>query len=340
MGYKKIKKDQLNSFLTELSKDHPLFVPSRSGTYVSFNSWNGESTDFMEWYGNTTIPLKALFFPPVEEMFRFCKGEGGYEIEELLPGEGVQVVFGVRSCDAKALKIIDILFSDTYEDPYYLKRRENTVLVGLGCNEPCDTCFCTSMDAAPGESENVDLMCTDIGDELLLEPISEKGEALLSKMNEVSDASDEDEAKAKELREAAKEKIRRKLQTSGLQEKMRGTFEEKEYWQRVSRKCMSCGICTYVCPTCHCFDICDEETKKDGKRVRNWDSCKFPLFTRMPMENPRHEKWRRVRQRYHHKFEYYPMNFGSIACTGCGRCIRECPVNVDVTEIIGGIQSL
>jgi len=340
MGYKKIKKDQLKTLFDELGKDYSVLVPSRSKGDVKFDSWDGDNGDFTQWYRNTTIPPKALFFPPVEEMFRFHKGDGGYEVEELLPDEGPQVLLGVRPCDARALKIIDILFADTYKDLYYLKRRENAILVGLGCNEPCDTCFCTSLGISPGESQDVDLLCTDIGDELLIETVSDKGGDLLSKMSSVSDASSEDESKAKKLVASAREKITRQINTSGLQEKMRSNFENREYWEGVSRKCMSCGICTYVCPTCHCFDICDENNKKDGKRVRNWDSCKLPLFTRMPMENPRHEKWRRIRQRYHHKFEYYLMNFETIACTGCGRCIRECPVNVDVTEIIGSIQTI
>ena len=337
MGNKKIKKDQLKALFGELAKNNVLLTPSKSKGFVGFAPWDGDSADFPEWYRNTTIPPKAMFFPPVEEMLRFKKGEEGYEVEELLPGEGTQVVFGIRPCDARALKIIDILFSDTYKDPYYLKRRENAILVGLGCKEPCDTCFCTSIDVSPGESQDVDLFCTEMDDELLIEAVSEKGEELLSKISGLSDAGDEEKSKAKQLGESAKEKITGRIETAELQEKMRSNFENKEYWEGVSRKCMSCGICTYVCPTCHCFDICDENNKKDGKRVRNWDSCKFPLFTRMPMENPRHEKWRRIRQRYHHKFEYYPMNFDAIACTGCGRCIRECPVNVDVREIIGGI---
>ncbi|MDY6853320.1 MAG: 4Fe-4S dicluster domain-containing protein [Thermodesulfobacteriota bacterium] len=340
MDSKKIKKDQLNTLFNELSKEYSVLVPTRSKGYAGYDLWDENSGDCIGWYKNTTIPLKANFFPKVEGMFRFNKGEGGYEIKEILPEEESQIIFGVRSCDARALKIIGTLFADTYEDPYFQKRRENAVLIGLGCNEPCDTCFCTSMEISPGESQDVDLFCTEIGDELLIETVSKEGEELLSKMKGLSDSSDADSSKAKELREVANDKIQRQIDTSNLKEKMRANFENREYWENVSLKCMSCGICTYLCPTCHCFDIHDENNKKDGLRVRNWDSCKFPLFTRMPMENPRHEKWRRIRQRYHHKFEYYDMNFGVIACTGCGRCIRECPVNVDVTQIITGIQNL
>ncbi|MFH1625589.1 MAG: 4Fe-4S dicluster domain-containing protein [Pseudomonadota bacterium] len=340
MGYKKIKKDQLKTVLTELSKEYVVLLPSRSKGQIAFAPWDGENADFLDWYKNTVVPPKALFFPPVEEMFHFRKGEEGYEVEELRPEEGPRVIFGIRPCDAKALETLDILFADTYRDPYYLARRENCILIGLGCNEPCDTCFCMSYDISPGQSEAVDLLCTDTDGDLLIEAKSDKGRELLSKMSGVSDASSEEESKANELREAAKKRISRQIDLSGLEEKMRTNFENREYWKKVSMKCMACGICTYVCPTCHCFDIHDEHRKKEGRRIRNWDSCKFSLFTRMPMENPRREKWRRIRQRYHHKFEYYPMNFGAIACTGCGRCIRECPVNVDVTEIIGGIQSL
>ncbi|MCL0060455.1 4Fe-4S dicluster domain-containing protein, partial [Dehalococcoidia bacterium] len=132
----------------------------------------------------------------------------------------------------------------------------------------------------------------------------------------------------------AQSKVTREIDTQHLSHRLLSCFEDEEYWEKVAAKCIGCGICTFLCPTCHCFDISDEMVKKQGARFRCWDSCAFPLYTKMPMENPREEKWQRVRQKVCHKFEFHPMSFDVIACTGCGRCIRLCPVNWDICQTL------
>jgi ferredoxin len=336
----KIKKEKLPDLLRAWSKERVVFVPSREKGSTAFEEWDGGDADFVSWYRNTVKPPKELFFPQMEEMFRFRRDENGYHVEPSYPGEKGRVIFGIRPCDARGLSILDMLFKDLYPDPYYLSRRKNSVLIGLGCTRPDDACFCTSMGVDPGESGDVDLMLTDIGDYFLVEVVTDKGRPLLSEAGVVEEVGEGDERKAGEVKEAVRQKVTKKLSLEGIGERLRANFGNCDYWEKVSAKCVSCGICTFLCPTCHCFDINDEAFKKQGARFRNWDSCQFPIYTRMPAENPREERWKRVRNRVHDKFEYYLMEFGVISCVGCGRCVRECPVNWDITQTLNGLPAV
>jgi len=335
----KIGKKDLGKLLSRWSQEFTVFVPSLETGQAAWAKWDGTDTSFIDWYRNTVVPAKANFFPPVEEMFSFKKDEDGYHIDSPALDGHKQLLFGIRPCDARALAIIDPIFEDLYEDLYYLSKRRNTVLVGLGCTNPCDSCFCTSLGISPGESGDVDLMVTDINDYLLIEALTEAGKELIASASELEGATEADEAKAKEVKEAAYRKVTRKVDTENIQEKLLACFEDEDHWEQVAAKCISCGICTLLCPTCYCFDINDELVKKQGARFRSWDSCAFSIYTKMPMENPREEKWRRVRQKVCHKFEFYPMNSEVIACVGCGRCIRLCPVNWDITQVLNNLPT-
>ena len=335
----KINKRDIGGLLKDWSQEFTVFVPQQENGEAILARWDGTDTSFIDWYRNTVKPAKANFFPPMEEMFSFQKDREGYHIELPASDEHKQLIFGIRPCDARSLAILDMTFKDLYEDPYYLPKRNNTVLIGLGCLRPYDSCFCTSVGINPGESTDVDLMLTDIGDEFLVEPISQEGKELIARASQMEKSTEADEARAKEVKEAAYRKVTRRIDTEGVKDKLLASFDNQDYWERIAAKCISCGICTLLCPTCYCFDINDELVKKQGTRFRSWDSCAFSIYTKMPMENPRMEKWRRVRQRVCHKFEFYPMNFGAIACTGCGRCIRLCPVNWDITQTLDKLPS-
>ncbi len=335
---KKISKKDIEELLKEWSRRSTIFVPSRDKGVVEMTKWDGRDTDFLKWFRNTVIPPKALFLPSSEKMFGFQKSGDGYHLE--LPTEPQrQLLFGIRPCDARALTIIDKVFTDLYEDPYYVPKRNNTALIGLSCIEPYDSCYCTSLGVEPTESADVDLMFIDIGDEFLVEEVTEKGKGLLAEAGVSKKATKADEAKANTLKAVVAGKMTRRLDIKDIGERLRACFDSKDRWEKISAKCISCGICTFLCPTCHCFDICDESANKRGARYRCWDSCSFKLYTKMPMENPREEKWRRVRQRIFHKYEFYPMSFGVIACTGCGRCIRQCPVNWDIVLMLNDLPA-
>jgi len=336
---RKINKKDIGKLLNEWSQEFTVFVPSRENGTTALAQWDGKDTSFLDWYRNTTIPGKASFFPPKEEMFSFQKQNGSHNIELPPLDEQKRLLFGIRPCDAKALAILDMTFKDAYEDPYYLSKRNNAILIGLGCTNPYDSCFCTSLDISPVEATDVDVMLTDMGDQFLMEAITDKGERLIANTSGLEEATKADEARAKEVKETSRQKVTRKVDTKDIEKKLLSCFEDKDHWEKVAAKCISCGICTFLCPTCYCFDINDELVNRKGARFRSWDSCAFPIYTKMPMENPREEKWQRVRQKVCHKYEFYPMTFGVIACTGCGRCIRQCPVNWDISQTLSKLPA-
>jgi ferredoxin len=336
---KKIKKTDITGLLNEWQKEFTVLVPSRESGVAEMIAWDGTDINFLDWYRNTVIPAKANILPNIEKMFGFHKDGDGYQLELPADSEQKQLIFGIRPCDARAVSIVDMLFKDAYEDTYYLNKRKNTVLIGMGCVNPYDSCFCTSLGFGPTEKTGVDLMLTDIGDEFLIETVTDEGKELLSGIEGIAEASQDDESKAASARDSASQKITRKIDTKEIAKGLSLAFENKEFWEKIAAKCVSCGICTFLCPTCHCFDINDEKVRADGARFRNWDSCSFSQYTKMPMENPRDEKWRRVRQKVYHKYTFYPMLFDVTACTGCGRCIRQCPVNWDITQTLSSVPA-
>jgi sulfhydrogenase subunit beta (sulfur reductase) len=339
MSNRKISTKDMKKLLEQWSKRFTLLVPSKESGVAKMTKWDGKDTSFLGWYRNTVIPAKASFLLPLEEMFRFRKDKGGYQIE--LPASDGQkrLIFGIRPCDANALAMLDMTFKDGYEDSYYLSPRENTLLVGLTCTNPYDSCFCTSLGSVPSDSANVDLMLTEIEDGFLIETVTEAGKELVAQTDGLGEATEADGEQAKEVKETSYHKVTRSIDTKDVDKKLLSCFDDESFWEKVTAKCISCGICTFLCPTCYCFDISDELVRKQGTRFRSWDSCAFPVYTKMPMENPREEKWQRVRQKVCHKYEFYPMNFGVIACTGCGRCIRLCPVNWDITQTLASLPS-
>jgi len=336
---KKISKKDIAKLLNQWSQQFAVFAPSKESGVAEMAEWDGKDTSFIDWYRNTIVPPKASFLPPMEEMFRFRKEKERYSIELPPKDEHKQLIFGIRPCDAKAITILDMTFEEAYQDPYYLAKRKNAVLVGLGCTNPCQSCFCTSLGISPAESADVDLMLTDMGDQFLIEEITDKGKELTAKTNGLKETTKDDEAKAKQAKETAYNRVTRKINAEGIDDKLLASFDDEGYWEKVAAKCISCGICTLLCPTCYCFDINDELVRGEGTRFRNWDSCGFSLYTKMPMENPRAEKWKRVRQKVCHKYEFYPMTFNVIACSGCGRCIRLCPVNWDITQVLESVPA-
>jgi sulfhydrogenase subunit beta (sulfur reductase) len=338
MASKKVSKKDIAKLLNQWRQEFAVFAPSRESGVATMAKWEGKDTGFLDWYRNTVVPPKSNFLPQMEEMFNFQKDTEGYHIE--LPPDGEkQLIFGIRPCDARALAIIDTNFKDLYKDPYYLSRRNSAVLIGLGCTSPGESCFCTSLGISPAESSDVDLLLTDIGNELLVEAVSATGKKLIAKTSGLKAATRNDEARAEEVKKAAYSKVTRRINAEGIVERLLASFDDQGFWEKVAAKCISCGICTLLCPTCYCFDINDELTRQQGTRFRSLDSCAFPVYTKMPMENPRAEKWRRVRQKVCHKYGFFPMSFKDIACTGCGRCVRLCPVNWDITQVINSVPA-
>lgn len=281
--------------------------------------------------------LKEFFLPMREELLRYRAGERGLELSSVAsPGGAERIIFGARPCDVAALPIVDKVFAWEVVDPLYLERRRSTTIVSLACERPCKSCFCVSLGGSPAGTRGTDLLLTPLRDVYHVQIVSEQGQALGDRYEDLFDDADESHDRERELAESEfQRRISKQVDVEGLAESM--SFENP-VWQDVAQECVDCGICTFLCPTCHCFDIQDEGGPSEGARVRLWDSCAFRAFSKTAVHEPRATHYSRYRQRIMHKFQYYPQNFGEILCVGCGRCIQHCPVSVDITQVLEAVR--
>jgi ferredoxin len=304
---------------------------------------------------NTRLSVKGVFFPQRETLLRF----EGAAVRENPADAGPTVIFGVRPCDAKSLLFMDKVFSGqagapgnvTHQDPYYLERRKGSLVIALACDEPCASCFCTSVGGSPYGTEGADIEASFAGGAsvageagiagggpLLFEAVTEKGNAFLREHAPLFSPAGAAEARAREARAISSSGKMPVLDLTGLKEKADASFDSP-VWERIAKICLGCGVCTYVCPSCHCFDITDETAGGRGARIRTWDACQYPLYTMHASgHNPRPAKRARMRQRIMHKYSYTVETAGTVSCTGCGRCVRQCPVNLDIRQMIAAIR--
>jgi sulfhydrogenase subunit beta (sulfur reductase) len=332
-----IDKSRLIELLDELAQGYNLIAPVRDNN-VSFRQVESGSEVTLD-YINPVLSAKNAFFPQTETLFRFFRDDNReFRTEPGAEPDRQQVIFGIRPCDARSLRLMDIVFDGQPKDSYYMNRREKTNLIGLACFDHAETCFCPTFGIDPASGEDVDILFSDIGDRYLVEAFTEKGTALLDRFAKYFDELRGDEEQLREARKAGLAGLQKK-DVKAIAEKMAPLYEGN-YWENIGMRCLGCGICTYVCPTCHCFDIADVSLDEGGERFRCWDSCMFPEFTLMASgENPRPNRKTRVRQRFFHKLKYFHDRHGELACVGCGRCVRYCPVNIDITRIIEDVMS-
>lgn len=329
-----VAKKDIPSFLDSLKQNYKVYAPVKQDDYVVFKTILDGSEVVLD-YANSKIPPKGIMFPQSEKLFTFKIDGKDTKLEETVEN-GKNLVFGIRPCDTKSISLLDNVFNnDQYRDPYYFAKRENTVLVGIGCNTPETTCFCTSLNGGPFDTNSLDLLLIDLGDKYLVEVVTDKGKDLLATAA-YSEATDADKDAASKAKEAAT--LSSRVAMDNLKQTLDKNFED-EIWNTIHEKCIGCGTCTYVCPTCHCFDIVVDAKDNQGANVRNWDSCMFPLFTMHGSgHNPRPSGKERFRNRIMHKFKYFIDRFDATACVGCGRCIKDCPVNVDIRMVLAEIQ--
>ncbi|TET93390.1 MAG: 4Fe-4S ferredoxin [Desulfobacteraceae bacterium] len=345
MSDKIIKKEELTDILKALKETYEVIAPVKENGFYSFKPFkDGGNIDLN--FTNTRLSPKSLLFPQSERIFEFNldeKSKDGYIVKEHPKDYPPSVIVGIRPCDAKAFKLVNINFDNPeFKDPWWVKRMEAMTFIGLGCNEPSSTCFCTSVGCGPFNEEGLDVMLFDLEEYFLVRALTEKGEKLLKQGRVDKDVDEGLQKKADELRIKAEKKISSSVPTDKLKEKKINDLFNAPFWDDVAFACINCGTCTFLCPTCWCFDIQDEVTKTVGDRIRNWDSCMFPLFTlHASGHNPRPEKVQRVRQRFMHKLKYYVDEYNNgVACVGCGRCVKYCPVNVDVREVFSLMNGL
>jgi len=287
---------------------------------------------------NTLTSAKGLFLPQREIMMRFS---GTVLTSADLP-EGMFVVVGIRPCDAKSLPWLDCVFGGGEpQDPYYKERRKNALVIAVACDRPGPACFCTSVGGSPYGTEGADVLVSAAKDDLLLfEAVTEKGKQLLAANAGLFGPADEQAITDRKERAEAARRTMKVIDLTGLKEKL-DVGIDSPLWDSLTRTCLGCGVCSFVCPVCHCFDITDEKLGSDGVRVRSWDSCQFPRFTlHASGHNPRPLRKARMRQRVMHKFSYALETAGTIFCSGCGRCVRSCPVGLDLRRMLAAFKDL
>jgi ferredoxin len=335
MKDKIIDKSKMSNLVKAIAEKHNLFAPVKQDNHHVFaRVTSPDEVDFQ--YANSLLSPKRLFLPQSEELYRFRNGQ----VTESLPSEPEKrVVMFIRPCDARALAFLDRVFGGTeFDDPYYLNRRENTTVVALACNRPLTTCFCTSVGGGPADEGGSDVLLFDLGESFLIRAVTQRGEDFIRAYEKLlGEAKKPDLEKAAKGSQTSEQAITCSVAVKGLKEKLDEAFDSP-LWEEIHRKCLGCGTCTYLCSTCYCFDVTDEVSGPSGRRVRSWDSCMYPLFTlHASGHNPRPSGKERMRQRIMHKFNYCPENFEEIFCVGCGRCVRECPVNLDIRKVIENV---
>lgn len=329
-----LNKEKWPDFVAELARRN-LQVPVEEQGVIKFAPLPEGPAPALE-YSNTTVPPKVHLFPQTETLYRFQPGNFEVETPSL---EEELVLLGVRPCDARAMSIVERLFGGETDDPYFRRRRELVTLVGVACREPGINCFCTSVGGGPASTEGLDLLLVDLGESYYLQAVTGKGEALVEATRHLlQEAPDEAVNQKEQVVKQSAEKIRRSIDLEGIPEGL-PTLWEDPLWRDTAAACLGCGICTYLCPTCHCFDIQDELEGEQGRRYRNWDSCMFSEYSlHASGHNPRPTRRERTRNRINHKYNYFVQKFGVIACVGCGRCVNLCPVNIDLLEVLGLVK--
>ncbi len=288
-------------------------------------------------YQNTHLSPKEVFFPQTERLMAFHKDAAKSDafVYKPLGLDNVQptVLFGLRPCDAKGLVVSNLVFQNNrFTDPYWKTKYESSIKVGLACANPCPSCFCTAVGGSPFGEAGLDVLTVVTENGLAVKPVSPAGEEYLAKLNlPAGEAS----AKMAEMKTAAEEKMPKTLDLAKLAQAAVLDVFNQPHWKDTADRCLNCGTCTFVCPTCHCFDIQDEQSEKGGVRMRNWDTCMSWIYTvHGTGHNPRPTKTERMRQRFMHKLKYIPMKQeGDCGCVGCGRCVTLCPVNIDIREV-------
>lgn len=327
---KRIERAKIKALLEALKEKYTVFAPIlKNGTVVFDRMEDVESVQLH--FSNTVHSPKALFFPQTEQLL--SQIEDGWK--ENLPPEENSILFGLRPCDARGIGLLDKVFSgDDFEDPYYLIRREKSLIVSLACQHPRMSCFCSSLNSGPHAEEAADIILFETSDAYLLKALSDKGEQLVKEVSGLlSKPKASDQGELEKQKKAAEKKLATSFKLDKLDKKLGENFEHQT-WDEIHEKCLGCGACTYLCPTCHCFDIIDEA----NCRIRSWDSCQFCLFTlHASGHNPRPAGREKMRQRIMHKFSYCPDNFDETFCVGCGRCIQCCPVNFDIRSVVNGL---
>lgn len=297
-------------------------------------------------YTDSVLSAKSVLFPQSEKILFTSLNEEVEDHHIMKRAETEytpRAVVGIRPYDAKAIQLVKLNFdTEDYRDPYWCDAYEATTFVGLAVNKPGPCDFSTAAGSGPFAEDGLDVLLADMDDKFLAKVLTPKGEAWAAACGFDADAeAKESQVLFDVLRKEAESSITAGVNTDKLAGQTILDLHEAPFWDDIAFSCINCGTCTYVCPTCWCYDIQDEAKRKESTRFRNWDSCMSSLFTRHATgHNPRGEKTQRVRQRFMHKLKYFLDKYDQgIMCVGCGRCVKSCPVNIDIRQVCDTMNS-
>jgi ferredoxin len=335
-----LPKNRVTPFIARLMAEYEVVGPvSRDGAFV-FTPL-GRPEEVRLDYPITLQSPKAYLLPPEETLLRFQRGPT--PVLEPVHHPRQRVLFGVHPCDINATWLLDLAFSQDTLDTPYVERRERTLIVGLDCLTPCDDrSFCKSMGSLE-VTGGYDLFLTDLGDVYIAETGTEAGKQLLERYAEVTPASQEDIARLNTMLSEKWTRFARKLavEPQDLAQLLEQTYDNP-LWEELAKKCLGCGSCNLVCPTCYCFDVQDRLALdlQQGERLRRWDGCMLRDFTLVASgEVFREHRSGRLRHRFYRKGKYMLEDYGRVGCVGCGRCVRACLVKIDPVEVFNTLAS-
>lgn len=332
----KINYDNFPAFLDILQEKYQIFAPTKNGSETSFSPII-EASQIASINCNTTLSPKNVFFPQSEVIFTYDK-KGMHTPK---PAHKPILIWGLHPCDTRSIRMLNKVFGNAYQmpdkemykDKYWIDKYEDSLLFTLACNLPASTCFCNWFQSSPFDQKGSDVFVIDTGYAYLMEGVSDAGKKLLSNCPG-EEINQQDKEMINSLKLEAENRLGAVPPLENLLPKLTKLWNDP-IWDKIAAKCINCGACAYTCPTCHCFDISDEGNKEKGQRIRIWDCCMFGLFTKEASgHNPRDLSTNRVRQRIMHKYSYFVENYGEYLCTGCGRCVQVCPVNLDIRQVI------
>lgn len=322
---------RLRDMLQRLTERYTVIAPLKGESFFEKMKEDSLSRLRLNDY-RLDFPFKLLFLPPKETMFEY---KNARFVEAKAPMEELRVIyFGLKSCDLKALEILDEVFLEEPVDTYYRSRRDNAFLFASDCTDALPTCFCTAMGLKPYPENGYDLNLSAIKEGFIIESGSRKGKRILAEIEEISFEVNDEQL---EERRMNRNTVLRKLAEEKPKDfrDLVGSAEES-YWEDLSTKCIECMGCTNVCPTCYCFHIFDKKENGNWTRSRGWDSCLSEAFQKVATGlNPRETLSSRLRNRFYHKFVYHKERYGEYACCGCGRCIDACLGDVDIRRVLG-----